>query len=114
MQTVILPNAVENSSDWIKVNKPYQQICREHFSFTGFHFGDDLPQKIKDINMTNRVGQKLSGDINIKAGIATIICSMQGQSRCGQKMTTDHTTECTLLARFIKSKVNIPRRGRTT
>ena len=36
-------------------NKLYQQICAEHVSF------DDLPQKIKDSNMTNRVGQKLSG-----------------------------------------------------
>ena len=43
------------------LNKPYQQICAEHVSFTGFLFGDDLPQKIKDINMANRVGQKLSG-----------------------------------------------------
>ena len=43
------------------LNKLYQQICAEHVSFTGFLFGDDLPQKIKDINMTNRVGQKLSG-----------------------------------------------------
>ena len=43
------------------LNKPYQQICAEHVSFTSFLFGDDLPQKIKDINMTNRVGQKLSG-----------------------------------------------------
>ena len=38
------------------LNKLYQQICAEHVSFTGFLFGDDLPQKIKDINMTNRVG----------------------------------------------------------
>ena len=43
------------------LNKLYQQICAEHVSFTGFLFGDDLPQKIQDINMTNRVGQKLSG-----------------------------------------------------
>ncbi|XP_044177125.1 uncharacterized protein LOC122959705 [Acropora millepora] len=43
------------------LNMLYQQICAEHVSFTGFLFGDDLPQKIKDINMTNRVGQKLSG-----------------------------------------------------
>ena len=43
------------------LNKPYQQICAEHVSFSGFLFGDDLPQKIKGINMTNRVGQKLSG-----------------------------------------------------
>ena len=28
------------------LNKPYQQICAEHVSFTGFHFGDDLPKKI--------------------------------------------------------------------
>ena len=41
--------------------KKYQQICAEHVNFTGFLFGDDLPQKIKDINLTNRIGQKLSG-----------------------------------------------------
>ena len=26
------------------LNKPYQQICAEHVSFTGFLFGDDLPK----------------------------------------------------------------------
>ncbi|XP_068675354.1 uncharacterized protein [Montipora foliosa] len=40
------------------LNKPYQQICAEHVSFTGFLSGDDLPQKIKDINMTNRLMEK--------------------------------------------------------
>ena len=43
------------------LNKPFQQICGEHVSFTRFLFRDDLPKKIKAINMTNRVGQKLSG-----------------------------------------------------
>ena len=43
------------------LNKPYQQICAEHVSFTGFLFGDDSPQKIEDISMASRVGQKLSG-----------------------------------------------------
>ena len=47
---------------------------------------------------------------NIKARLATTIFSMQGQSRAGQKTTTDHTTECASLTRFIKWKVNIPRR----
>jgi len=43
------------------LNKSYQQICAEHVGVTGFLFGDDLPQKIKDINATNRVGHKLLG-----------------------------------------------------
>ena len=42
------------------LNKPYQQISAEHVSFTAFLFANNLPKKIKDINMTNRVGQKLS------------------------------------------------------
>ena len=36
--------------------KSYQQICAEHVGVTGFLFGDDLPQKIKGVNTTNRLG----------------------------------------------------------
>ena len=42
------------------LNKQYQQICSEVTENSTYLFGDDLAQKIKDINATNRVGQKLS------------------------------------------------------
>ena len=50
------------------LNKSYQQIYAEHVSVTGFLFGDELSQKIEDINATNRVGQKLSGQESQRLG----------------------------------------------
>ncbi|XP_028518407.1 uncharacterized protein LOC114576281 [Exaiptasia diaphana] len=47
--------------DFIKpdLNKAYQQICSDQVEITDNLFGDDLPQKIKDINATNKVGNTL-------------------------------------------------------
>lgn len=47
--------------DMIKpdLNKSYQQICSEQLQATDMLFGDDLAQKIKDINTTNRVAGRL-------------------------------------------------------
>ena len=94
------------------LNKPYQQISAEHVSFTAFLFANNLPKKIKDINMTNRVGQKLSSQD--KGSISRNYFQHARAKQRWPKTSTDHTTECTLLTRFIKSKVNIPRRRRTT
>ena len=41
------------------LNKAYQQICSDQVEITDNLFGDDLPQKIKDINATNKVGNTL-------------------------------------------------------
>ena len=41
------------------LNRSYQQICSDQVQATDLLFGDDLPQKIKDINTTNRVGNRL-------------------------------------------------------
>ena len=48
--------------DFIKpdLNRSYQQICSEQTELTENLFGDDLPQKIKDIIATNKVGNKLT------------------------------------------------------
>lgn len=45
------------------LNKQYQTICSEVTENSTYLFGDDLAQKIKDINATNRVGQKLSDNM---------------------------------------------------
>ena len=42
------------------LNRSYQQICSEQIEVTENLFGDDLPQKIKDIITTNKVGNKLT------------------------------------------------------
>ena len=42
------------------LNRSYQQICSEQRELTENLFGDDLPQKIKDIITTNKVGNKLT------------------------------------------------------
>ena len=42
------------------LNRSYQQIYSEQIELTENLFGDDLPQKIKDIITTNKVGNKLT------------------------------------------------------
>lgn len=41
------------------LNWSYQQICSEQLQVTNWLFGDELTQKIRDINTTNKVGSKL-------------------------------------------------------
>jgi len=41
------------------LNWSYQQICSEQLQVTNWLFGDELTQKIRDINTTNKVGSRL-------------------------------------------------------
>ncbi|XP_033635420.1 uncharacterized protein LOC117296548 [Asterias rubens] len=39
--------------------KPFSGLCSPHVPVTGFLFGDDLPQQCKDIQQTNKIGNKV-------------------------------------------------------
>ncbi|XP_071797702.1 uncharacterized protein [Asterias amurensis] len=41
------------------LNKQFSGLCSPHVPVTGFLFGDDLPQQCKDIQQTNKIGNKV-------------------------------------------------------
>ncbi|XP_038051565.1 uncharacterized protein LOC119724536 isoform X2 [Patiria miniata] len=41
------------------LNKQFSGLCSSHVPVTGLLFGDNLPQQCKDIQQTNKIGQKV-------------------------------------------------------